>query len=45
VLVRGNDEGWGSTLIVSLFAGTAALLAGFLVVERRASEPSPAGAF
>src|SRR5918999_728014 len=26
-LVRGNDEGWASTLIVSLFAGAAALLA------------------
>ena len=38
-LVRGNDEGWGSTLIVSLFAGSAALLAGFVAVERRAPEP------
>ena len=34
-LVRGNDEGWGSTLIVSLFAGSAALLAAFLAIERR----------
>jgi EmrB/QacA subfamily drug resistance transporter len=38
-LVRGNDEGWGSTLIVSLLSGAGALLAAFLVVERRASEP------
>jgi EmrB/QacA subfamily drug resistance transporter len=38
-LVRGNDEGWGSTLIVALFAGSAALLAGFLAVERRVREP------
>src|ERR671937_1851543 len=32
-LVRGNDEGWGSTLIVSLFAGAAVLMAAFLVIE------------
>src|SRR5215217_912908 len=38
-LVRGNDEGWGSTLIVSLLAGAGALLLAFLVVERRVSEP------
>src|SRR5919198_2777088 len=38
-LVRGNDEGWGSTLIVSLFAGAAALLAAFLAIERRVAEP------
>jgi MFS family permease len=38
-LVRGNDEGWGSTLIVSLFAGAAILLAAFFVIERRVSEP------
>ena len=38
-LVRGNDEGWGSTLIVSLFAGAAALLVAFLAIERRVTEP------
>jgi EmrB/QacA subfamily drug resistance transporter len=38
-LVRANEEGWGSTLIVSLFAGSAALLAAFVAVERRVSEP------
>ncbi len=38
-LVRGNDEGWGSTLIVSLFAGAGALLAAFVEVERRVAEP------
>src|SRR3954466_6401115 len=38
-LVRGNDEGWGSTLIVSLFAGAAILLAAFFVIERRVREP------
>ena len=34
-LVRGNDEGWGSTLIVSLLAGSALLMAAFVAVERR----------
>ena len=38
-LVRGNDEGWGSTLIVSLFAGAAMLLAAFVAIERRVAEP------
>ena len=37
-LVRGNDEGWGSTLIVSLLAGAAALLGGL----RRHREPRAA---
>jgi EmrB/QacA subfamily drug resistance transporter len=45
-LVRGNDEGWGSTMIVSLFAGSAALLAAFIAIERRVSEPMlPLGLF
>jgi predicted MFS family arabinose efflux permease len=45
-LVRGNDEGWGSTLIVSLFAGATALMVAFLAVERRVSEPMlPLGLF
>src|SRR5919197_1127218 len=30
-LLRGNDEGWGSTLIVSLFVAAAALLAAFIL--------------
>jgi EmrB/QacA subfamily drug resistance transporter len=38
-LVRGNDEGWGSTLIVSLLAGAAILLAAFIAIERRVAEP------
>jgi EmrB/QacA subfamily drug resistance transporter len=38
-LVRGNDEGWGSTMIVSLFAGSAALLGAFIAIEQRVSEP------
>jgi EmrB/QacA subfamily drug resistance transporter len=45
-LVRGNDEGWGSTLIVSLFAGAAALLVAFIAVESRVREPMlPLGLF
>ncbi|HEX6117552.1 MAG TPA: MFS transporter [Solirubrobacterales bacterium] len=44
--VRGNDEGWGSPLIVSLFAGAAVLLAAFFAIERRVSEPMlPLGLF
>jgi EmrB/QacA subfamily drug resistance transporter len=45
-LVRGNDEGWGSTLIVSLFAGATALLVAFVAIERRVAEPMlPLGLF
>jgi len=45
-LVRGNDEGWGSTLIVGLFVAAAVLLAAFLAIERRAREPMlPLGFF
>jgi EmrB/QacA subfamily drug resistance transporter len=45
-LVRGNDEGWGSTLIVSLFAGAAVLMLAFIVAEQRVSEPMlPLGLF
>jgi EmrB/QacA subfamily drug resistance transporter len=38
-LVRGNEEGWGSTMIVSLFAGAAALMFAFLAIESRVKEP------
>ena len=38
-LFRGNDEGWGSTLIVGLFAGSALLMAAFIAIERRAERP------
>jgi EmrB/QacA subfamily drug resistance transporter len=38
-LVRGNEEGWGSTMIVSLFAAAAALMIAFLVIESRVKEP------
>jgi EmrB/QacA subfamily drug resistance transporter len=38
-LVRGNDDGWGSTLIVSLFVGAAVLMVSFIVVELRQARP------
>jgi EmrB/QacA subfamily drug resistance transporter len=45
-LLRGNDEGWGSPLIVSLFAGAAGLLAAFIAIERRVAQPMlPLGLF
>ena len=34
-LLRGNDEGWGSTWIVSLLVGAAVLLVAFVLIERR----------
>jgi EmrB/QacA subfamily drug resistance transporter len=38
-LLRANEEGWGSTLIVSLLAGAAVLMAVFLAIETRVKEP------
>jgi EmrB/QacA subfamily drug resistance transporter len=38
-LVRANAEGWGSTLIVSLFASSAGLLVAFAAIEQRVAEP------
>jgi EmrB/QacA subfamily drug resistance transporter len=38
-LFRGNEEGWGSPLILGLFAGAVILIAAFVVVERRAEQP------
>jgi EmrB/QacA subfamily drug resistance transporter len=32
-IIRGNSEGWGSTLIVSLFAGGAVLLVVFVISQ------------
>ncbi|TML06296.1 MAG: MFS transporter [Actinobacteria bacterium] len=37
-LVRGNAEGWGSTLIVGFLVGAVVLLAAFVAVELRAGE-------
>jgi EmrB/QacA subfamily drug resistance transporter len=38
-LVRGNAEGWGSTLILSFLIGAAVLLIAFVVVEARIEHP------
>src|SRR3954454_10476799 len=45
-LVRGNDEGWGSALIVALLAAAAVLMTAFVVIERRVEQPMlPLGLF
>src|SRR5437763_8508410 len=45
-LVRGNDAGWGSPLIVTLLAGAGLMLAAFVAIERRVAEPMlPLGLF
>ena len=38
-LVRGNAEGWGSTLIVSFLIGAVVLLVAFVAVEARIEHP------
>jgi len=38
-LVRGNEEGWGSSMIVGLFAAAALLMAAFILIERRVEFP------
>jgi EmrB/QacA subfamily drug resistance transporter len=38
-LLRGNEEGWSSTLIVSLFVASGALLVVFIAIERVVGEP------
>jgi EmrB/QacA subfamily drug resistance transporter len=38
-LLRGNDTGWGSAQILGELAGSAALLAAFVGIERRVAEP------
>jgi EmrB/QacA subfamily drug resistance transporter len=38
-LIRGNDEGFGSTLILSLLIGAAVLLIAFVLVERHRADP------
>jgi EmrB/QacA subfamily drug resistance transporter len=38
-LIRGNDEGWGSTQIVVMLLAALALFAGFLVAELRQERP------
>jgi EmrB/QacA subfamily drug resistance transporter len=38
-LLRGNEDGWGSTLIVAELAGAVAALIAFVLVELRVREP------
>jgi EmrB/QacA subfamily drug resistance transporter len=38
-LLRGNEEGWGSTGIVAALAGAAVFLVAFVIVEERSREP------
>jgi EmrB/QacA subfamily drug resistance transporter len=38
-LIRGNDQGWGSTQITGMLVGAGVLLLAFLVVERRSDHP------
>jgi EmrB/QacA subfamily drug resistance transporter len=38
-LVRGNAEGWTSTLILGFLAGSAVLLAAFIAIERKVAHP------
>ena len=38
-LFRGNDEGWGSALIVGMFAASAVVLGLFIAIEARVSQP------
>ena len=38
-LVRGNDDGWSSTTIVSLFIGSAVLMAVFIFNEAKTRDP------
>jgi EmrB/QacA subfamily drug resistance transporter len=38
-LIRGNDDGWSSAVIVGLLVGSAVLLTVFLVAEWRQSDP------
>jgi EmrB/QacA subfamily drug resistance transporter len=45
-LLRGNEEGWGSSAIVAAFAGAAALLLAFVAIEATARHPMlPLGLF
>jgi EmrB/QacA subfamily drug resistance transporter len=38
-LLRGNDNGWGSPLIIGLLAGAGVMLAAFAAIEQRVAEP------
>jgi EmrB/QacA subfamily drug resistance transporter len=38
-LIRGNDEGWSSALIVALFVGSVLALVAFVAIEMRRESP------
>jgi EmrB/QacA subfamily drug resistance transporter len=38
-LIRGNPEGWGSSLILACLIGAGVLLAAFIAIERRSAHP------
>jgi EmrB/QacA subfamily drug resistance transporter len=38
-LVRGNEDGWGSTRILSYLIGSAVLIVAFVIAERRQRRP------
>ncbi len=38
-LIRSHPDGWGSTTVVASLAGSVALLAAFIVIELRSSQP------
>src|SRR4051795_13672437 len=38
-LVRGNEDGWGSTPIVALLTGSVVLLGLFVLIEHRSKDP------
>jgi len=45
-LLRGNEEGWGSPMIVGLLAGAVVLLVAFVIVELQSLRPMvPMGLF
>lgn len=45
-LLRGNDDGWGSTTILSLLIASAVMLAVFIGIERASPDPMlPLGIF
>jgi EmrB/QacA subfamily drug resistance transporter len=45
-LLRGNEQGWGSTAIVAELAGAVVALVAFVAIERRVREPMlPLGFF
>ncbi len=38
-LIRGNDEGWTSAVIIALLAGSVVAMVAFVIVERRSKAP------